>query len=161
MDPFHAIRSINFGPLTSDEAFLACCDPAVSGDLGATGNRGTWNSSAGCDIQMSKVNYAIGEQVVASVFRLSNNGTGPVAVEFKSWLDLPPGNPAVPILRFGADGSVVLPAGFNVNLGPLTLFTVTNQLPFGNYAFSCRLVDPVTSHFESEDLNTFFVTAFP
>jgi hypothetical protein len=153
--PFRQIQTFNIGPLVSDEAFLACCDPAVSGDLGSTLSRGTWQSPVSCDIEMSKANYSNGQPVVAQHFRISNPAPGPISVEIKSWLDRTPGNPPVPILNVGADGSVVLPAGLNVDLGPFTLFVASAQVPFGGYGFNCRLVNPVTGQLLSEDFNAF------
>jgi hypothetical protein len=49
----------------------------------------------------------------------------------------------------------MLPLSFNQNLGPITLFTVSAGFPLGQYAFSCRILDPVTGLLQSEDLNPF------
>ena len=70
------------------------------------------------------------------------------------------GVPKVPPISFvnvGTDGSLVLPAGTDVDLGPVPLFTVTAAMPRGNYEFSCRTLDPVTGELLTEDLNPFDV----
>jgi len=107
-----------------------------------------------CDIQLNKTTFQDGEQVVAQVFKFTNFGASPVAVELKLWFEVP-GFAPVSVARAGADGSLVFPVGFNRNSGPLGLFTVAPTLPRGTYAFSCRMVDPVTGGLLSQDLNSF------
>ena len=70
------------------------------------------------------------------------------------WFEVP-GFAPISVLRFGADGSVSFPAGLNQNLGPATLFTVAPSTPRGTYAFSCRVVNPVTGAEFTHDLNPF------
>ncbi len=107
-----------------------------------------------CDIQLSQVTYSDGDTVNADVFRIANLTSAPIAVEWKVWLGLP-GAPPLSVFNLGADGSFVLPADFDVNLGPVPLVPVTADLPSGDYEFSCRLLDPVTGKLLVEDLNSF------
>jgi hypothetical protein len=109
---------------------------------------------ATCDIQLNKTSFVNGETVSVPVFRLANLTTAPLAIEFKFWLEAPNAAP-ISFARAGENGAVVLPASFDQNLGPVTLFTVGAAFPRGLYAFSCRLLEPVTGALQSEDLNTF------
>lgn len=95
-----------------------------------------------CDTQMDHPAYVNGEQVRVSVLRFANLTPDPVASEIKVWLGTPAG--AISIINAGATGSVMLPSGLDVNLGPFALFAVTPALPRGGYEFSCRLLNPTT-----------------
>ncbi len=106
-----------------------------------------------CDIQMSQASYTAGDTVTASVFRISNPGTVPVALEWAAWLEIPT-IPPISIVNIGADGTFVLPPGFDQDLGPLPLFPAAGMPP-GSYEFSSRLLDPITKKLLAEDLNTF------
>ena len=106
-----------------------------------------------CDIQMSQVTYIDGETVTADVFRLANLTVDPLSIELKIWLGLP--DEAIPVINLGADGTFVLPAGTDVDLGPLTLMPVNVELPRGGFEFSCRMLDPTTGRLLMEDRNFF------
>jgi laminin B (domain IV) len=123
-------------------------------DAGQLDNVVLEGSGAICDIQLNQAIYHNGDQVTAQVWRLGNQDTSPLAVEFKVWFEVP-GFAPISVLRFGADGSVSFPAGLNQNLGPATLFTVAPSTPRGTYAFSCRVVNPVTGAEFTHDLNPF------
>lgn len=110
----------------------------------------------GCDIQLNKTSFVNGDQVIAQVLNITNPTAAALAIEFKFWFEIP-GLAPVSFARGGADGSVVLPAGFNQNLGPLTLLTITSSFPRGTYAFNCRFLNPVTGEFLVKDLNPFQV----
>jgi hypothetical protein len=152
------IATINKLQSMTDQGTLACCDPTVPGNIGfRSSGPGTWSAStAVCTIQLSKATFVNGDAVVAQVFSFTNTGSTPVPVEIKVWLDVPNVAP-ISVLRTGADGSVSLAANSNINLGPATLFTVTAPLPRGTYAFSCRLLNPVTGRLQSESLQSFVV----
>jgi DNA-binding beta-propeller fold protein YncE len=107
-------------------------------------------------IDLNQTSYVLGETVTASQFRLENPTSVAAAVEIKIWLKMP-GMTASSILNLGVDGSLALPAGFDQNLGPLSLFVVNASMPLGFYEFSSRIVDPVTGLLISEDENTFEV----
>ena len=109
-----------------------------------------------CDIQLNKTTYVTGEAVTASTLRVANTGASPMNVELKLWVGLQGLGP-VSVANLGADGSVEFPAGFDQNLGPVTLFTVSSGMPQGSYEFSCRMRDPVTGALLAEDLNPFTI----
>jgi hypothetical protein len=50
----------------------------------------------------------------------------------------------------------VLPAGLDIDLGPIPLGPANNY-PVGTYELSCRIVDPVTKRQLTIDLNPFEV----
>jgi C1A family cysteine protease len=107
-------------------------------------------------ITMNKTTYTNGDTVSATEFRLQNTGSTPASVELKVWL-AGPGIAPIQLLNLGANSSFVLPAGFDQNLGPLSLFVVSSGLPRGDYEFSSRMVNPVTGALISEDLNAFAI----
>jgi hypothetical protein len=107
-----------------------------------------------CFIELSQSSYVDGESVVASSWRLVGSVSDPTAVEWKSWLALSDAE-TVPIVNLGASGALVLPAGTDVDFGPVVLFTVTPGFPRGTYGFGCRLLDPVTGATRSLDENAF------
>jgi hypothetical protein len=109
-----------------------------------------------CQITLNQPSYRNGDRVEATMLRVANIGTSSQAVELKIWLKVPGLSPWS-LLNVGADGSVVLPAGFTQNLGPATLFTLDTSYPRGDYELSCRLRDPVTGELLSEDRNPFNV----
>jgi len=141
-----------------DGGTLACCDPFVSGNLASNQDApGSWNmGTIDCAVQMNKASYVTGDAVVAQVFRFTNTASIAVPVEFKMWIEAP-GFPPTSVRRAGADGSVSIAAHANVNIGPFTLFVVSASAPRGAYAFSCRLLDPVTGAVESASLQSFIV----
>jgi len=75
--------------------------------------------------------FSSGDAVVINEFRLVNTTGVVTAFELKAWLGIP-GLGAVPILNLGADGSFILPAGFDQVLGPLPLFVVDPGFPLGS-----------------------------
>ena len=81
--------------------------------------------------------------MIAQVVQVTNAGPVSQPVEYKFWLVVP-GNQPISYMRGGHDGSVVLPAGFNQNVGPFALGTINSELPRGAYAFNCAFLDPVT-----------------
>ena len=111
-------------------------------------------SAPTCDIQLNQVTYVDGDTVIADVLRTANLTAAAQAVELKVWLAVP-GIPPIGTVNMGADGSFVLAAGQDVDLGPSPVGLVTPDLPRGSYEFNCRLLDPVTGSLLSEDINNF------
>ncbi len=109
-----------------------------------------------CDIQLNQSMFVDGETVMADVLRLGNPNSSSLAIEWALWLEGFPGG-AISVVNTGADGSVVLPAGFETDLGPLVLLGVTAAIPRGDYEFSCRIVNPITKRLLVEDLNLFTI----
>lgn len=108
-----------------------------------------------CEVVLTQQNYGNGETATASTLRLSNLSAGPVATELKIWL----GTPGAPtsVVNIGADGALELPAGFDLDLGPLPFLPVNAGTPRGDFEFSCRMLDPVTGAVLAEDRETFVV----
>ena len=107
-------------------------------------------------VQLATINPCAELAVTAQVLRLANPGPNPVPVEWKLWLIIPDGT-LVPIINLGADGSLVLPPGFDQDFGPVPLFPVTANTPLGTYELNCRLLDPVTGRQLALDLNPFVI----
>ena len=63
----------------------------------------------------------------ADVFQVGNPGPDPVAIELKLWVRRPDGS-TFSRLSVGATGSIVLPAGFDRDFGPITAFRLTISL---------------------------------
>src|SRR5262249_4782116 len=76
--------------------------------------------------------------------------------EIKVWLEMP-GTTPISLINVGGDGTFLLPANFDQNLGPLTLFPSTAGLPTGADSFNSRTLDPVTGRLLNEDLNPFTI----
>jgi hypothetical protein len=130
--------------------------------VGGSNNSGSQNANEAfsvglaCDIQMTGSAYLTGEVVTARVFRFANGNAMTVPIELKIWLGLP-GIAPVSFVNAGGTGSLSLPPGFNQDLGPLPLFTVTPGSPRGAYELGCRILDPVTGRLLAEDLNPFTI----
>ena len=108
-----------------------------------------------CDIQLSQAIYIDGETITADVYRYANLTSSPITLEAKVWWGLPAGEPPISVTNLGSDGSVVLPPGTDVDVGPLPLQPVTSAMARGTYEFSCRMLDPVTGELLAEDRNFF------
>lgn len=107
-----------------------------------------------CDIQLSQAVYIDGEVVTVDFFNLTNVGPEPVPIEVKTWFERHDGTTSGHVTA-GHDGSMVLPSGFDIDLGPMPLFGVTPLVPLGAYAYNCRLLDPVTGAELVLDVNGF------
>lgn len=103
-----------------------------------------------CEVEMSQAVYTDGETAIVSSLRLANPSAEATAVEFKTWIVRADGTTSSHV-RIGADGSLVLPAGFDRDLGPAPLFTVTAPAARGTYGFGCRTLDPVTGETRTLD----------
>ena len=104
-----------------------------------------------CDIEMSQAAYIDGETITAQQFRVANPGSSDIAVELKAWFETPTGA----VIRTLNVPSINLSAGFDIDLGPITFFTVQPTTPRGTWEYSCRLLDPVTGRQRSFDRTTF------
>ncbi len=109
---------------------------------------------AACEIELSQSSYGAGETVVASEFAIRGNAATSVAIEWKVWLRVP-GIAPLSYVNVGADGSFILPAGTDAELGPIDVFTVEPGFPRGTYHLSCRVLDPVTGETHAVDDNAF------
>lgn len=137
-------------------AFINAFVTSGSGGLGFPTMLTFFPTDPACAIEMSQATYHVGDTVTVESWRLRNPGASPVAVELKTWLGIPTIAP-ISIANAGADGSLTLAAGLDLELGPINLFVVSGSFPLGNYEFSCRLLQPVTGETKSEDLNPFAI----
>jgi hypothetical protein len=133
-------------PIASIVVGTTAVDPIVIGDVLIGAPR--------CDIQLTSTTYTGGDTVQATVFRLANQQAVSIPTEMKLWLGAPNAT-TTPVLNIGGDGSVTLPPGFDVNLGPISLFTVDDSFPKGSYEFSCRMIDPTSGRSLASSLNPF------
>ncbi len=137
------------------EVAVGCQDRGGNGvsDLPAT-----HDSRVAIDIRMTRGTYHTGETVSTSSSWLSNPSQRSREIELKAWLAAPGFDP----ISAGAltpDGVLELPAAFDEDLGPLSLFDVSGDLPAGTYQLNARILDPVTGDTLDEDINPFSVTA--
>jgi hypothetical protein len=109
---------------------------------------------AACNVTLNKTSFVNGDTITIQSWRISNLTSNALPIELKLWLEIP-GAPAFGIINLGANGSFVLPAGFDQDLGSFPLVLVTASLPRGNYALNCRFLHPVTGELIVEDLNPF------
>ena len=96
-----------------------------------------------CEVRMSQSGYSYGDLVTAETLQIENSGGETEAVELKIWIELTDGR-RVSVHNNGADGSVEIPAGANVEYGPIAIFGVDSDAEHGLYKFGCRLLDPAS-----------------
>lgn len=82
-------------------------------------------------------------------FNFRNTGAEDAVLELKFWL-ASPSRESIPIFSLGADGSLVLPAGSDIQLEPLSQFRATHELSRGIYQLKARMMDPVTGQIWAE-----------
>ena len=61
----------------------------------------------------------------------------------------------IAVFSLGADGSLVLTPGSDMELQPLDPFKVTQNLPAGTYVLKSRVLDPVTGEVFHETASSF------
>jgi hypothetical protein len=103
----------------------------------------TFTRVADCEVQVSAPTYTTGDTVVLSSLHIANHLTRPLAIELKLWLGVPGASP-LSVVNVGANGSLVLPAGFDNTSGPIPFFPVTPGVRRGAYEIGCRSLHPVT-----------------
>lgn len=108
-----------------------------------------------CNLQLNQLSYLDGDTVILEVFGLANPGLDSVAVEWKVWLRSV--LDSFSLINVGADGTFVLPPGFEQDFGPADLFLVTSEFSRGDYSLGCRMLDPVTGELLAERLVPFTV----
>jgi hypothetical protein len=110
--------------------------------------------SVAIDCQVDNSRYSLGDTVSLAGYRLVNKGVSSATIEVKIWLEAPSLNP-IAVFSLGADGSLVLTPGADMNLEPLEPFKVTETLPAGNYQLKSRVLNPVTGETYSESASSF------
>ncbi|RIL06089.1 MAG: hypothetical protein DCC71_08035 [Proteobacteria bacterium] len=93
-----------------------------------------------CEVAVSQASYQNGETLVLTRARFANPGTAPRSARVRLELVFPVPGLTVPAL----DASVALPAGFDIDLGPVTAFAFGSEHPRGRYELRCRVEDPAS-----------------
>ncbi len=114
-----------------------------------------------CDIQLNGTTFGDGDTVTADVFRIANEGTAAIPVEFAIWMEAP-GLFPIRILKIGSleEGTIQsmnLPPGHEQDDGPIDLFIIDSTFPRGDYVIGLKMVDPVTQKLLTFDLNYFTI----
>jgi hypothetical protein len=89
-------------------------------------------------------------------YRLSNRGHTAAAVELKVWVE-EEGLAPTSVLSLGADASLVLPAGSELDFHPSALLRKILDLPAGSYQLRSRILDPVTGQPYSETMDNLVI----
>ncbi|MBI4471648.1 MAG: hypothetical protein HY646_03205 [Acidobacteria bacterium] len=123
----------------------------------AVSNASVSTQTPSLTITMSKSSYVTGDTITATEFRVKNPATSPIPVKLQVWVSVP-GIGKIYLVDIGADGSFSLPPNLDVNVGTVSLITITSTFPpRGTWDFSSRIENPTTGALLSEDLNPFTV----
>ncbi|MCP5150994.1 MAG: PQQ-dependent sugar dehydrogenase [Chromatiales bacterium] len=141
-----ALGITSFGEDEAGELYL-------THSAGGTGAVYRVANTAHCDVDLDAEVYTDGQVVTATRLRIANLGPAVAAVELKIKLDGAAG--AIGAVNVGADGSLLLPSGFDQEGGPSPLFQVTPALPRGAYSLHCRMIDPTGGEIVVEDVAAF------
>ncbi len=106
------------------------------------------------NLQFPQYNYTYGDTVSLAQFRIANPTAAIATLELKVWLEVP-GKGPISVFTMGADGSLILTPGSDLNLEPLKAFKVTDDLPAGTYQLKCRAMDPATGQTFFENASSF------
>ncbi|PYV19728.1 MAG: hypothetical protein DMG07_01325 [Acidobacteria bacterium] len=107
-------------------------------------------------ITMSKSTYGIGDTITATEFG-PRSGAASTAVRIEITLTVPTIGKVI-LVDIGGDGSFVLPANTNVNLGPLQLVAVASSFPpKGAWSLDSKVTTPTTGVLIAQDVNPFVV----
>ncbi len=127
-------------------------DPAtgdiLSEDVNSFSIRGSASSKTPGTVPNPNVVLEVSAAESGYQYIITNKGTETATVELKVWIEASEGN-RIPVYSLGANGSLVLPAGADVTLDPLSSF----QISSGTYVVKSRVLDQVTGQvlFEGEN----------
>lgn len=107
-----------------------------------------------CDVEMSQAAYVDGDSVEIASLRFTNHNQTLSAARLRLQLTLPFGITA-DVLDLGAGGGFFVPASFDHQLGPVTMFTLQPGQPRGGFTWRCALEDPVSGAILAEDTAPF------
>src|SRR5206468_12969140 len=117
---------------------------------------GTVTPSATFLITMSKSTYVNGDTIMATTFG-PQIGPSQVTIRIQVTVTVPTVG-TLTMIDAGADGSLMLPPNLSVNLGPVSLVTVSAGFPpKGNWSMDSKVTNPITGAVISQDLNPFVV----
>lgn len=107
-----------------------------------------------CEVAMSQPSYVDGEDVVITSLRFTNTTPSPIPARLRLQLTLPFGI-TVNAIDLGAGGGFSVPASFDRQLGPVTMFTLQPGQPRGAFSWRCALEDPTSGAVFAEDVANF------
>jgi uncharacterized membrane protein len=107
-----------------------------------------------CEVEMSQATYADGDAVVITSLRFVNNDTAPAPARLRLQITLPFGI-TVDALDLGAGGGFAVPAAYNRQLGPVTMFTLQPGQPRGAFSWRCAFEHPMTGAVLAEAIASF------
>ncbi len=139
-------------PVTGDLVSEKVSSFAVSSGMGAAEPGGLEHAAAPgitVDAEMSVPAYSEGDIISVSDLAVRNTADREVSVQLKVWLEAR-GIEPVPLMRVGADGSLLVPAGAELHFYRPRDLAVTASLPRGDYALRCRVLDPATGQILAE-----------
>ena len=108
-----------------------------------------------CDVQLNASSLRDGDALRADSVRIGNPASRDFTVRAEFSYVVPGLAAPLVYLNLGADGSLVLPRGFDKQIGPVDLTTIQSSFPRGNYSFNCKLFNAITGDLLSVDLNSF------
>jgi len=91
---------------------------------------------------------------VLSTVRFQNTGAVNEPVRLRLRFGLPNGA-VVDAIDIGQGGGFALPAGIDLNFGPLVLFPISPGIPRGDFFWACSLEDPFLGDVLAEDVAPF------
>jgi hypothetical protein len=127
-------------------------DPAtgdiLSEDINSFSIRGSASSKTPGTAPTPNVVLEVSATESGYQYIITNKGTETATVELKVWIEASEGN-RIPVYSLGANGSLVLPAGADVTLDPLSSF----QISSGTYLVKSRILAQVTGQVLFEGVN--------
>lgn len=103
-----------------------------------------------CQVEMSQAAYQNGQDVVITSLRFRNPNPTPQAVRLRLSLTLPFG-----VTVDALDVAIPMPASFDKQLGPVTMFTLQPGQPRGDFTWRCALEHQSTGAVFAEHTATF------
>ena len=108
-----------------------------------------------CDVEATQAAYVDGEVTGLTVLRYANLGGADIVSRLILELKYDAGAFTATAFDIGADSSLVLPTGFDIDHGPQQILPVQTALPRGTWGYRCAIVDPVSGTVYAEDTAEF------
>ena len=121
---------------------------------------GAPTTGPGFTITLSKSTYLTGDTVTATEFGPKNTSSSPSGLVRIQVIITIPGMGPITIFDVGADGSLQLPPSININLGPVSFFSITSGSAFppkGNWSLDSKVTNPTTGAVIDQDINPFVI----
>lgn len=108
-----------------------------------------------CDVETTQSAYVDGEVTGLSILRFANLGGADIVSRLLVELKYDATAFTGTAFDAGADSSLVLPTGWDIDYGPQAILPVQAALPRGTWAYRCAIVDPVSGAVYAEDTAEF------